>query len=355
MKNRIAEVDFLRSMSIVFILFTHLPSYVHLIDITGIFSPFFSDLGLGMFIFLSGYLLSFNNSNLESFNDAIHFFKKRLLRIYPLYCLSLIFFILTFGVIPTFLGLKPSIDINLFYLLIHFTGTQILLSPRYVIPMFTLWFIGLIFIYYLLFPFFFRYSNNIKKFIQMAILLFVISLLIHLLFNIIEQRFFEYYFIFLLGVLSNVSSFFEKFTFSKYFILSPVLFFISLILLLKLEYSSILLYYFLINILILSFVILQFYFTKCFINSFSNGQKYLFVVFANISYPIYLFHRVVLSISYYITNTFFTPLLSDLCILFLGLPLVFVVSFYIQIFESKFKYHILKPQLLMNYFARDQS
>jgi peptidoglycan/LPS O-acetylase OafA/YrhL len=90
-RPRILHLDFLRGFAILYIVGVH-----HLDDYAGNVYHSQWDVAatkafLGMFVFISGYLLSMNNP-INGKGDLLNFAFKRFLRIYPLYALSLILF-----------------------------------------------------------------------------------------------------------------------------------------------------------------------------------------------------------------------------------------------------------------------
>ncbi len=90
---------------------------------------------LGLFVFLSGYLLApVPITNLASVG---HFYKKRLIRIYPLYLAALFLFIL---VLP--------LDMTTVNLVLHVAVLNMLTGNS----IYTLWFVSMICLFYLLLP-----------------------------------------------------------------------------------------------------------------------------------------------------------------------------------------------------------
>ena len=61
-------------------------------------------------------------------------------------------------------------DFSLDNMIIHTFGLQILLSPAYATPLLTLYFIGLIVIFYLLYPFLIKFSQNVKEFLLISMI-----------------------------------------------------------------------------------------------------------------------------------------------------------------------------------------
>ncbi len=99
MKEKMIAFDFLRALAIAMIIPAHLSNFLsstysklalYAID------PYFANMGLGLFIFMSGYLLYYNNHSINSFQSVLSFYKKRLLRIFPLYWAAIAAFTLVF-------------------------------------------------------------------------------------------------------------------------------------------------------------------------------------------------------------------------------------------------------------------
>jgi peptidoglycan/LPS O-acetylase OafA/YrhL len=67
---------------------------------------------LGLFVFLSGFLLA--NKDVSSFESIVTFYKRRLFRIWPLYILSLIVFVLS-GLTSSKTALLSAVGISMFY------------------------------------------------------------------------------------------------------------------------------------------------------------------------------------------------------------------------------------------------
>ena len=150
------------------------------------------DVALGSFVFLSGFglYLQKNNREINSSDKLISFIKKRLLRIFPLYWIALILFLIFFDFYQ---------GMNNIYLLAHILGMQIIVAPLFSSPIWTLWFIGIIVIYYLIFIFL-SYLGSSKKIIPASLVILAVFLFLHFNFNLVELRFFVYYLPFVLGI-----------------------------------------------------------------------------------------------------------------------------------------------------------
>jgi len=182
--NRILWLDFLRAFAMLYIV------AIHPVDDYGnqLFQSNFDDIFtyalLGMFVFLSGYLLTKAN-RIRTGSDIKKFLKKRLLRIYPLYVMSLLLFFCFFPErLPTALLFQHLILYNMI------SGDSV----------FTLWFVTMICLFYLLFPVLI-YNYSVKRVIVVSAVLFVLLLLGHNFFEIFDKRLFIYLPLFTFGLL----------------------------------------------------------------------------------------------------------------------------------------------------------
>ena len=78
---------------------------------------------MGSFVFVSGFglYLNPNNRNINSGKKLFTFLKKRFLRIFPLYWIAIVLFII-------FVGYS---NFDSLYLLFHFLGMQIIVTPYF--------------------------------------------------------------------------------------------------------------------------------------------------------------------------------------------------------------------------------
>lgn len=199
--KKVPEIDILRVIAILIVMILiHIPhdyAYNIYIEIDAFTGFLINTLGIhvamGSYVFLSGFglYLQKSNRNINTYEKLIIFLKKRFLRIFPLYWLALFLFIIMFD----------YVDYNILYLLAHFLGMQIIFAPLFDFPIFTLWFIGIIVIYYFIFIIL-SSLGSIRKIIlgSIAILFFFLSL--NFIFGIVEYRFFTYYLIFIVGIVA---------------------------------------------------------------------------------------------------------------------------------------------------------
>jgi peptidoglycan/LPS O-acetylase OafA/YrhL len=207
---KIAEFDILRSAAIL-LLFCH-HGGIYNFTIAGFslrnLDPFIEYFLLGAFVFMAGYLSvhSLNKSSLPSF-----LFSK-VVRIYIPYLLALALFI-------TILNVKLSgLD-----LAIHLFGGQMLLSPRFTSPVLTLWFIGVILVYYSLFAVLYKSTRLFPAFVGMALLAFLLAFYARLEWEIITRRFFFYYLVYLAGVICAHTGGLARLTSARFFLVDKIL------------------------------------------------------------------------------------------------------------------------------------
>lgn len=160
--------------------------------------------GVGIFIFISGYLLRERYSNPI---NTKNFYIKRFIRIWPMYIIALL--------ITAFILDASRIDFIVYALLLQ------CVIPFSSSSLDFFWFIGTIMIYYLLFPIFL--SSSSKELIIKSFFIFTILFISHLIFGIIDYRVFEFMPIFMAGLLYRSSNL-EKYKFIFLFTPLPFVF-----------------------------------------------------------------------------------------------------------------------------------
>ena len=199
-KQKIFEADILRCLFILYIIIVRHPiDYISRftdkasledIRIYVLLNNTFVLIALGMFIFISGFLLARRYPVLRDNKERVSFIKARILRIYPLYLLALVIF--AFFIVPVYFDLKSFAA--------HIFSLNLLLSPLTGTPIFTLWFVGLIFSYYLLFPLVINSSDKLFRTATLLALILGILSLLHKYLGIIDERMIIYLPIFFIGV-----------------------------------------------------------------------------------------------------------------------------------------------------------
>jgi peptidoglycan/LPS O-acetylase OafA/YrhL len=394
MKNKIIAFDFLRALAIAMIIPAHLSNFLSsTYSKLALYAayPYFANMGLGLFIFMSGYLLYYNNHSIHSFQNVLSFYRKRLLRIFPLYWAAIAAFTLVFFIYAPKLNsgfVFPNADhvFSFHNIIMHILGLQILLAPSYASPMLTLYFIGLIIVFYTIYPFIIMLSKNSKQLLFYSSLVFLGFLLVSRIFHIIDHRFFMFFPIFVFGILTCRGSLFEKsitmiakIPFVQILLATfPVIFVMVIVLgsrtalfmdpkvsltiesagsgtigssmvvamlesmanLLGLSYVTLkfIIDSVLLNVFIITFCILEYMFAMKYINnkfssSLSSALKYI----STASYCVYLFHRPFLALWNSGTNFISNPILHDVSLIFVALPLLLFISYHLQILELNLK------------------
>lgn len=178
-------IDLLRGLSIVYIV-----GFWHLFDSTNQF-PLYKNpvthvltvIVLSLFVFLSGYLLA-GGVGRKPFPSVGKFFKTRFLKIYPPFAaVALVFFV--FGLIDRLTLVKTLTLISIFW------GPS---AP-------TIWFIGMISVFYVLTPWLIKASDkSLPTFLKSGLLLFILFVLVQHFVESADDRLLLYYPSFLLGI-----------------------------------------------------------------------------------------------------------------------------------------------------------
>jgi peptidoglycan/LPS O-acetylase OafA/YrhL len=370
--QKLPEIDMLRIISILIVVFLiHIPlSYaynfypdldqfgVFLVNNVGIY------VSMGSFVFASGFglYLNPNNRNINSAKKLTTFLKKRFIRIFPLYWIAIVLFLFFVG----YLTIDPL------YLLFHFLGMQIIVAPYFGPPMLTLWFIGIIVIYYLIYVVL-NSLGSIKRIIPASIGILFFFVFLKGFFGLIEYRFFNYYFIFIAGIVAAhiySSPLYNRFkerlreTPGVILLLIPlctaILGFITFQFLTQFTFSTLIseygnynLYFiletnpdffqlaaimFLINLIIMAFIVfvissLNFIFHTFRLIFSKRKIESIVSVIAYSTFAVYLFHRVFLGIfTFILTNSLNINMreLDNLYIILIFIPFIFLFSYLIQ-------------------------
>lgn len=356
MQKRSISLDFIRALAIIFILVTHGAGYLVNNQMVQIFSPYFASFGVGLFVFLSGYVMYLSNKSFASNKEILIFYKKRILRIFPLYWIALLVFIIIFGVLmpifaKSFVYSTDVMNFGVYNIIVHSLGLQILLSPAYATPILTLYYVGLIVVFYLIYPFLIRFSNNIQEFFLISMVPLIGFIVIRFFFNVIDDYFFKYYLIFILGIFYCYTVSSDNKNIKKFLILIPIIMGFSLIFDIRnisnpyFGNSAIIsdvINFAAFDIVVISFCLIQFEFSNLFIDDCTMKFKNLISNIAFSSYAIYLFHRPILTVFFGIA--YFAgvpPAIRDLIIVLIAIPSIFIISYYIQTLEGKFIRKIL--------------
>lgn len=408
MKNKIIAFDFLRALAIAMIIPAHLSNFLSFTYIKlALYAvdPFVANMGLGLFIFMSGYLLYYNNHSISSFQSVLYFYRKRLLRIFPLYWAAIAAFTLVFFIFAPKLNAGfefPNAEhaFTFHNIIIHVLGLQIFLAPAYATPMLTLYFVGLIIVFYTIYPLIIMLSKSSKQILLYSSLIFLGCLLVSRTFNIIEHRFYMFFPIFVFGILTCKESLFEKSMtinrknpFIQILLAAlPVMLVLVIVLgsrttllldpntsftiesagsgtigsstvvsMLESMANSLGLGYLtlkfiidsvLLNLFVIIFCVLEYRFAMKFINNeFSSSLSSALTHVATASYCIYLFHRPFLALWNSGTHFISSPILHDVVLIFIALPILILISYHLQILELNLKRYILHKKTPRKNFA----
>ncbi len=187
-RQRLQEYEALRALSIVLLLILH--SDVFSLKVFGVelgpVSHFVGAFLLGSFFFLAGY---FQEVSMQKGGDTLSYVKSKVIRIFPPYWFALALFIFLMGY-----------SLKRFELAVYLSNLQFIFSPAFVKQMLTLWYISVVAGYYSLF---WILAKRVKSSLWLGIwsaVFFIAAYVLHTLTELLDGRFFEYYFIFLAGV-----------------------------------------------------------------------------------------------------------------------------------------------------------
>lgn len=184
MNKRDDSIDMLRAMSVLYIV-----GYWHMFNYTTAFPEYYNQVTirltviiLGLFVFLSGFLLGRRNLNFN-ITDFVYFYKKRIIRVYPLYVGALTLF-LFYGLCDKSVWTKAVFSISMFY------------GP----PPLTLWFITMILFFYLVAPFLIVTTRSTTNYLLLASSILATLFCVYMIFPAIDPRVVIYFPAFALGV-----------------------------------------------------------------------------------------------------------------------------------------------------------
>ena len=344
--ERLIVFDFIRLIAILLVVFSHTLRVGDLpFDVT-----LLGKIGNAVFFFISGYLIYLNNSNIKLKSDICYFYKKRLLRIYPLYILAIV------------CGLLLSIFLNghvaqsSFEIIVSILGLQMVFYPVLVHDPILFWFIGMIVIFYIIYPIvMYLSSGNIKKYIIYSSLFIGLMIPIKVFTGFIGGGVFEYYFVFVAGVIVAWTKLFSSPRVRVINIISLTVFISSSLITLIFQPSigelehvpltlSIVIQVGLVMLLRFIHGISTVFVLHMIYSSISPGKwiNKLIINGAFASYAVYLFHgdifRIINNIMSLggdlIVSLLSSPLIYDIMLILIFIPIVFVISYYIQKGES---------------------
>lgn len=338
--KRWLEFDIIRALAVIYIIgVRHLDDYfiipgsrsrtLALLDDT------ITYIALGLFVFTSGYLLSHRYPTLENRKDIRDFLRARILRIYPLYLVTLA----GFAVYYSGAGVKN--------VLAHSLCLNMLLSPWSGESFKTIWFISLIILFYFAYVVLAR-LRRWRLILGFAAFMSVF-LFVNLALGITDDRLFIYFPMFVVGIGAQRANLLSHLS-SKLACCSFLALLVSVWLYYLAPNSTIFVAGLVQNLLMLAAIIPVLWIAKLF--SAAVGIYSFFKTVSYASFAMYLLHRFVyrfLLLLYYPDSN--TGVLLYLALI--GVPLTYLFGFVIQ----KSYDYILKSTMLMkmqnSLFARN--
>lgn len=348
-ENRMVVFDWMRAIAILIILFHHLPAYcfnfydlnylgVNL-DLSSLneLNRYF---GLGIFVFLSGYFINIKQLKFSDWTIVRVFWVKKILRIVPLYYLALLLFFW-----------MDSIKFNPVRIGIHLLGLQLLFTDLYK-PIRTLWFIGLIVVYYSLFCI--LNLNSIKTIYKffLIIVCIILSFVLAYNFRIIDSRINLYLLVFLFAILSakkNIfkSKYLERITQVNY-VFFPLIFSLCFLVeetnRIQIIQNNAAIQNILLNTLIISWSFWVYAICDRFQKiRVSEKMNQWIQLISYSSFGMFLFHRPIwfYSESFLRKLSITNPYAIAIFLIFLGIPLIVFVSYWVQKIYDQYCFHKL--------------
>jgi peptidoglycan/LPS O-acetylase OafA/YrhL len=145
--ERIRALDLIRLLAVAYVIsLLHIPDYLTQ-DRAGALNAMMTHLMLGCLVFVSGYALTLRHPTLEGAKGTRSFLTRRLLRVYPLYVVALL------GYVVYDRSLTP---VNV---AAHLLSLNLVLTPATGEPLRTIWFVSMIILYYFAYVGFARMRN----------------------------------------------------------------------------------------------------------------------------------------------------------------------------------------------------
>jgi len=339
MKLWFPEVDILKATAIVLIVFCHLDNYVSCYDLIRLVDTYAAIIGLSIFFFISGFLLSQTDSVINSMKDIKKFYMKKFIRIFPLYWVALASLIIIFGLLQINPGHVSPYNFSLDNLLLYFFGLQGIFPYNDIQSM---WFVGVIVLFYLLYPIIVYLSKNLFEIFVVSSVILILLLILHFFLGLIATGALQYYPLFISGIFVNQivysskkivdKNFLKKILFSNVILI----FIIFLVLVVRKFYQLNL--QFLPDLLLIcamiSLCIVYLIFTHLFIKIPGKIMVFLSLI-AFATYAIYLFQHQFLAVFALITDVFVRNIiLQDVIILTFGFVGAILCGIIIQKIEQ---------------------
>jgi len=188
-RRRLVEFDSLRALAVLVLLFHH--SGIYHIPLFSIslepLQPYGTLFINGSFLFVAGYFALVSLKNRES--NLFAFYRSKFIRIYPPYFVALLLFVYVLG-----FSLRKRDFV------IYLLGLQTMFSPAVAKPLLTLWFIGVLGLFFFIFGILMYVFRADAQWLLGAFALFIAAYTIRISTGLIDDRFFLYFLVFSMGV-----------------------------------------------------------------------------------------------------------------------------------------------------------
>lgn len=342
MKLWFHEVDILKATAILLIVFGHIDNNVSNYDLVRSLGYYNGIIGLSIFFFISGFLLSQTDSAINSIIDFKRFYIKKFIRIYPLYWVALASLIIIFGLLQINPGHVDPYNFSLDNLLLHFFGLQGIFPYNSIQSM---WFVGVIVLFYLLYPIIIYLSKNLFDTFVVSSCIFILLVILHFFLGLININGLLYYPVFITGIFINQIAYSSKKIVDENF-LKKILYLniilisgIFLVLIVSEFYQSNLPFLkpqLLLVGAMIPFCVIYLIFSHLFIKIRGKIMALISLI-AFATYAIYLFQHQFLAVFAYITDLFIRNIiLQDIVILTFGFAGTILCGIIIQ----KIEFHL---------------
>jgi len=320
--ERIHELDILRSFALVLLFLHHGGIYgIEVLQMSIKFlQPYIGCFIVGAFIFLAGYLSAVTIKKYPK-PDRFRYLKSRFLRIYPPYLVALVLFILLL-----------EVQVSLPELIVHILGLQVLLAPLVGTPIFTLWFVGMILLFFYQFFFLQLKFESISGLALSIILILGGSIILNNWFQLLEFRYFFFFPIFAVGILCERINILPVLMTSRFMLIDKLIIFILGTIFMALANNQTGMSLTFISVLgtdlfILTSIMLVLSLAKKVVDAKIGLSLFSFISVS--SYFAFLFHRPIWKI---LTSfiSFRSHNLLSLYMVIVGTPIVIIVSYYLQ-------------------------
>ena len=226
----------------------------------------------------------------------------------------------------------------------HAFSLQVLLADRFVTPIFTLWFIGLIMLCYFVYPFIVKFSRGSRVGIFLvSSVIFVFFVVLRVAFGMVDLRFFTYFPPFVTGMMLSRSGYEEGSSKLAFKIAVPV-FVVALVAFALIDTPGSLsalrgitipfsmVSWIVVLTMNVSSCVAILYLARSFVGRLSDKLTNVFFLMAVASYSVYLFHQPYFAFLYRVFNS---TLLQNHAIIYdslfwLNIPIVFILCYFLQ-------------------------